>query len=54
MNTVFILMADLWSHVGPGLLLAFALPVFLLVGGVILLQGTKRIRDRIRGAEENA
>jgi len=54
MNTVFILLADLWSHVGPGLLLAFALPVFLLFGGVILLQGTKRVRRRIQDAEEHA
>lgn len=54
MNTVFILLADLWSHVGPGLLLAFALPVFLVLGGVILLQGTKRVRSRLRQAEENA
>ena len=54
MNTAFILLADLWSHVGPGLLLAFALPVFLILGGVILLQGTKRVRDRMRGAQEGA
>lgn len=54
MNTVFILLADLWSHVGPGLLLAFALPVFLILGGVILLQGTKRVRSRFRRAGENA
>jgi hypothetical protein len=54
MNTVFILLADLWSHVGPGLLLAFALPVFLILGGVIILQGSKRVRDRMRRAEESA
>jgi hypothetical protein len=54
MNTVFILLADLWSHVGPGLLLAFALPVLLMLGGVILLQGSKRVRDRVRRAQENA
>ena len=51
MNTVFILLADLWGHVGPGLLLAMALPVFLILGGVVLLQGSKRVRQRLGEAE---
>lgn len=46
MSTLLTLIADLYAHVGPGLLLAFALPVFAGVLGVILLQGYKRIQAR--------
>jgi hypothetical protein len=46
MGTTFALIRDLWTHIGPGLLLALALPALAGVLGVILLQGYKRIRDR--------
>lgn len=54
MATAFTLLADLYSHVGPGLLLALALPVLAGILGVILLQGYKRIRDRREEATESA
>jgi hypothetical protein len=46
MGTTLALLRDLWTHVGPGLILAFLLPVLAGVLGVVLLQGYKRIRDR--------
>lgn len=49
MSTLLTLIADLYAHVGPGLLLAFALPVFAGILGVILLQGYRRI---LAGREE--
>jgi hypothetical protein len=52
MSTLLTLLADLYAHVGPGLLLAFALPVLAGVFGVILLQGYKRILARREEATE--
>jgi len=46
MSTLLTLLADLYMHVGPGLLLAFALPVFAGILGVLLLQGYKRVLAR--------
>ena len=47
MGTTITLLADLYAHVGPGLVLAFALPVLLLVFGVLLVQGVRRARSRL-------
>lgn len=52
MGTTLALIADLYRHVGPGLLLAFALPVFAGLLGLILLTGYKRIRGRREEATE--
>lgn len=46
MNTTFALVADLWRHVGPGILFAFALPVLLGLFGLILLSGYRRVRGQ--------
>ncbi len=46
MSTLLTLFADLYAHVGPGLFLAFALPFFAGVLGVVLLQGYQRVRAR--------
>jgi hypothetical protein len=46
MSTTFALVADLWGHVGPGLLLAFALPLLLLAFGLIILVVTRQVKDR--------
>lgn len=54
MGTTFALIRDLWTHVGPGLILALALPVLAGILGVILLQGYKRLRDRRQGVTESA
>ena len=54
MGTALTLLADLYAHVGPGLLLAFALPLFAGMLGVILIQGFKRIRARRDEATELA
>jgi hypothetical protein len=54
MGTTFALLRDLWTHVGPGLLLALALPVLAGILGVILLQGYKRVRDRREAATDSA
>lgn len=54
MGTTIALIRDLYAHVGPGLLLALALPVLAGILGVILLQGCKRIRDRRQQATESA
>jgi hypothetical protein len=48
MSTTIALVADLWSHVGPGLVFAFALPVFLLAFGVIALTVAKHVKERAR------
>ena len=52
MSTTIALVADLWSHVGPGLVFAFALPVLLIAFGVIVLVVTRQIRNRARGAHD--
>jgi hypothetical protein len=54
MGTTLALLKDLWSHVGPGLLLVIALPVLAGILGVILLQGYRRVRDRRAEAAESA
>jgi cytochrome c-type biogenesis protein CcmH/NrfF len=54
MGTTITLLADLYAHVGPGLLLAFALPALLLVFGVILLQAVRRARSRQEQVAESA
>ena len=46
MGTTFALVADLWQHVGPGIVLAFALPVLLFFLGVILLSSFRRVRGQ--------
>ncbi|MCG6956764.1 MAG: hypothetical protein LJF04_12315 [Gemmatimonadetes bacterium] len=48
MHTTIALVADLWGHVGPGLVFAFALPVFLLAFGAIALTAAKQVRGRSR------
>jgi hypothetical protein len=48
MNTTIALVADLWSHVGPGLVFAFALPVFLMAFGAIALTMAKHVKGRSR------
>jgi hypothetical protein len=48
MNTTIALVADLWSHVGPGLVFAFALPVFLLAFGAIALTVARQVKNRVR------
>jgi hypothetical protein len=52
MGTTLALLADLYKHVGPGLLLAFALPVFAGLLGLILLSGYKRVRASREGATD--
>jgi len=54
MGTTLALIRDLWTHVGPGLILALLLPVLAGVLGVVLLQGYKRIRDRREQVTETA
>lgn len=44
MGTVFTLLSDLFRAVGPGVLLAFALPVLLLLLGVVVLSSYRRVR----------
>jgi hypothetical protein len=46
MGTTFALVADLWRHVGPGIVLAFALPVLLVLFGLIVLSGIQRARGQ--------
>jgi hypothetical protein len=46
MSTTIALVADLWRHVGPGILLAFALPVLVVLLGLILLSGIRRVRGQ--------
>jgi len=48
MNTTIALVADLWSHVGPGLVFAFALPLFLLAFGAIVHTVAKQVKSRAR------
>lgn len=48
MSTTIALVADLWSHVGPGLVFAFALPLLLLALGVIVLTAAKHVKARAR------
>lgn len=45
MATTFALIRDLFAHVGPGVVLAFALPVFIGMLGVIIITGFKRFRS---------
>lgn len=40
---VFHLTAALWSHIGPGLALAAALPVFLMAFALILVGSVKKL-----------
>lgn len=44
MGTTITLLADLYAHVGPGLFLAFALPLFLALFAILLMQGVRRLR----------
>jgi hypothetical protein len=46
MSTTIALVADLWRHVGPGILIAFALPVLVVLLGLILLSGIRRVRGQ--------
>ncbi len=39
----FDLLVALWGHIGPGLALAAALPLFLLAFGLILLGSVKKL-----------
>lgn len=48
MSTTIDLLASLWSHVGPGVVFAFALPVLLIAFGVVILSATKQMRNRTR------
>jgi hypothetical protein len=52
MSTTIALVADLWSHVGPGLVFAFALPVLLIAFGVIVLMVARQVRSRTRASED--
>jgi hypothetical protein len=36
-------MSGLWADVGPGLLLAAALPLFLIALGAVALEGWRRV-----------
>lgn len=46
MSTTIALVVDLWSHVGPGLVFAFAFPLLLIAFGVIILTVAKQMRRR--------
>jgi hypothetical protein len=46
MGTTFALVADLWRHIGPGIALAFALPVLLGLFGLVLLTTYRRVRGQ--------
>lgn len=46
MSTTFALILDLWRHVGPGIIFAFALPVLLMAFGLVVLTAFRRIRSR--------
>ena len=46
MSTTFALVADLWRHVGPGIVFAFALPVLLVLLGLLVLSGVRRARGQ--------
>lgn len=44
MGTTLDLILDLYRHVGPGIILAFALPVLLVFLGLILFSTYRRAR----------
>jgi hypothetical protein len=46
MGTTFALVADLWRHVGPGIVFAFALPVLLVLLVLVLFSGFRRVRGQ--------
>ena len=46
MSSAIQLLLELWGHVGPGLLLALALPLFLIVLGMVFLTGLRRLQAR--------
>lgn len=48
MTYAFSMMADLWAHVGPGLILVFALPLFLITLGLVFQTGVQQMRQRLR------
>jgi len=48
MSSAIQLLADLWGHVGPGLVLAFALPGFLLALGLVFLTAVRQLRERVQ------
>ena len=50
MSTTIALIMDLWRHVGPGIILAFALPVLLMAFGLVLLTAFRRLRSRAHEA----
>jgi hypothetical protein len=51
MSAAIQLFADLWGHVGPGLVLAFALPGFLIALGLVSLTAFRQVRERVRAED---
>ena len=46
MSSMLNLVVDMWTTIGPGLLLAAALPVMLILFGAVARTGYKRARAR--------
>lgn len=54
MNAILDILGGMYASVGPGILLALALPVLAGVMGAVLIQSFKRIRrvlTEVRGIE---
>ncbi len=54
MGTTLALLFDMYAHVGPGLLLAFAMPLLVGLLGIIAVQAFRRIRARTEEVSEAA
>jgi hypothetical protein len=46
MDSMLNLMVGMWTHVGPGLLFAVALPLMLVLFGAVARTGYRRARNR--------
>lgn len=54
MATTLVLLRDMYLHVGPGLLLAFAMPLLLGLLSIIIVQVVRRARASASEASETA
>ena len=54
MSTVLDLLSGMYASVGPGIVLALALPVLAGVAGAVLIQSFKRIRRAFEEGRDSA
>lgn len=54
MGTTLILLRDMYLHVGPGIILAFAMPLLLALLSIIVAQIVRRARNGATEASETA